>query len=188
MVAIQNLCTSAFYLENGLKKYQGIPSEVVDYYLQSNSLNTAKSFYEEENINQDIFIQSFKITSEVATGNSFEFEVVVSSKKTAVTEFAFTLRGNESQPLYQIFSGHSGVFFKLKKGKNIIKATLDKFRMVSGTYEVSLWLGTSMQVLDFKKQVFKLLVNEGRIREGGPISSRNGYPVIEDAEWKFYNE
>ena len=186
MVAIQNLCTKAFYLQNGSKKYEGIPSEVVDYYLQSNTLGTEKSFYQEASKGKKIFIQSFKITSEVATGMLFQFEAVVVSESSVLAEFAFTLKGNESQPIYQIFSGHSGVSFKLQKGKNIINGTLNKLRMASGRYEANLWLGTSMEVFDFQKQVFSLLVKEGSIRDGGPISSKNGYPVIEDADWKYH--
>ena len=184
MVSIQNLCTRTFYLENGSKKYEGSPSEVVEFYMETNNLRNALSYFRKDNICQEVFIESFEITSTVSTGQPFEFKVVVNSSKFITSEFAFTLKSIELQPIYQIYSGHSGISFKLKKGKNLIKARLDKFRVASGSYEVNLWLGTSLEVFDFKTSVFSLLVKEGNIREGGPISSKNGYPVIEDANWE----
>ncbi|MDT0676807.1 ABC transporter ATP-binding protein [Autumnicola musiva] len=186
MIAIQNLCSKSLYIENGAKKYEGIPSDVVDYYLESSSLGNDRKYIRSENNNKEVFIESFQISSDVATGKPFQFQVLIMSEKQVTAEFSFTLKSNESQPLYQIYSGHSGVSFKLRKGRNIINGSLDKLRVASGTYEANLWLGTSIQVFDFQPQVFNLLVKEGSIREGGPISSKNGYPVIEDAIWQKY--
>ncbi|MDT0650822.1 ABC transporter ATP-binding protein [Autumnicola edwardsiae] len=183
MVAIQNLCSYSFYLENGEKKIEGKPSDVIDYYLNSQNLIPDTRYYNSDP-KKDIYIKSFEITSEVATGKPFEFEAKVVSNKKLKTEFAFTLKGKESQPIFQIYSGHSGETFSLEIGENQISGKLDKLRMASGLYDANLWLGTSLQVFDFQPQVFNLLVKEGSIRLGGPISSKNGYPVIEDATWK----
>ncbi|WP_037316578.1 ABC transporter ATP-binding protein [Salegentibacter sp. Hel_I_6] len=183
MVAIQNLCTKAIYLEDGRNVFEGKPSETVDFYLDSQNL-IPDTMYRNSESEKDIYVRSFQIISEVATGKSFEFEVIIESKIETSVEFSFTLKGKESQPLYQIYSGHSGEIFDLKVGKNTIIGKLDKFRMTSGLYTANIWLGTAVQVYDFQQEVFNLLVKEGNIRKGGPISSKNGYPVIEDANWK----
>jgi len=185
MVAIQNLCTKALYLENGRNMFEGIPSDVIDNYLQSESL-VPNSSYNLNKSNKEIYIRSFNITSDIATGKFLEFEVIIHSTIQIIVEFAFTLRGQESQPIYQIYSGHSGENFQLLIGDNKISAKIDKLRVSSGYYNANLWLGSNKQVFDFVPQAFKLLVKEGSIRSGGPISSKNGYPVIEDAKWEKY--
>ena len=186
MVAIQNLCTRAIYLEKGKNVFEGRPVAVVDFYLESQDMVSETSFFN-LNSNQEIYIKSFQITSTVATGEPLIFEVVIFSNRSQFAEFSFTLRGKESQPIYQIYSGHGGEFFDLEVGENTILVEVDKLRLASGVYGVNLWLGTSNQDYDFQEQVFNLLVKEGSIRKGGPISSKNGYPVIEDAKWKKYD-
>jgi len=183
MVAIQNLCTRAIYLENGEKKYENSPASVIDYYLESQDLIPNSSF-KNDTSDKDIYISSFDITTEIVTGQNLIFEVEIYSNISIVVEFAFTLRGKESQPIYQIYSGHSGESFQLKIGKNKLSARIDKLRLSSGYYIANLWLGANTQVFDFIPQAFNFLVKEGSIRDGGPISSRNGYPVIEDAKWE----
>jgi len=187
MVAVRNLCTRTILLRNGKKIFNGCPSDTIDHYLEVNNLKT-KKHYVSKSINRDIFINSFRVLSEVATGQPFSFEAIISTNLEINVEFAFTLRGKEGEPIFQIYSRHSGVSFKLQKGNNKIRMELDKLRLACGSYNVNLWLGMGSLEYDFQPEVFSLSVKEGNIRKNGPISSKNGYPVIEDGNWNYNAE
>lgn len=182
MVSIKNLCTRVIGMENGCLKYSGKPDEVIDKYLNRENKKAEKEF-SNTNSNKEVFLKSFEILGLIKTGSSFQFKINVYSRIEIHTEFALTFSSRLSQPIYQIYSGHVGDKFTLTKGENIINCRVDKLPLVYGNYDINLWLGTSSLVYDFHKNALDVNVQEGSIREGGPISSQNGYPVIENAKW-----
>lgn len=185
MVSVQNLCTKAILMEHGKIINYGDTKDVIDFYLSHGQINFSKE-YSVEKSEKEVYIKNFKVLSDIQTGQSFHFKVEVESKISAITQFALSISTIESQPVYQIYSGHVGESFNLKEGNNIIECTVESLPLVHGVYEMNLWLGTSAVVYDFLKGVINFEVIEGAIKKDGPISSKNGYSIIQDANWKIY--
>jgi lipopolysaccharide transport system ATP-binding protein len=184
MVAVQNLCSRVINLENGLITKDGKPSDVIGAYLK-NQQELPKLTYKNDNVLNEVGLKSFKIISAIQTGKPFEFEAVVYSKIITVAQLALTFSSVESQPIYQIYSGHVGVNFKLKEGDNIIKGYVKKMPLVHDIYEANLWIGTSALTYEMCRKFINIEIGEGAISVNGPISSKNGYPIIEDAKWEI---
>lgn len=183
MVAVRNLCTRAIVLEQGKVVFEGTTEDSIDYYINNKNDKISKEFIN-LNLNKEVGIKEFKISSIIKTGSSFEFEIVIYTNIKALVELAITFCTNESQPIYQIYSGHVGDSFKIESGENIIRVRVDSLPLIHGIYELNLWLGTSSLTYDFYKGIINIEVGEGAIKPGGPISSKNGYPVIENANWE----
>ncbi len=187
MVSVRNLCKNAVFLENGMIKNHGKVLHIVDDYINSNKNRIKSSFQDRELRNTRVYIRSFKILSEIITGAEFMFEAEVYSEIELSLELAFTLRTFDNQPLFQIYSGHCGVNFKIIKGMNIIRATIDSLPLIQGDYLGNVWLGSNGVEYDFVPGEIKITVREGSIRKNGPVSSNNGYPIIYDANWLKFN-
>lgn len=184
MVSVKNLCTRAFSLQHGSVNFSGNPEDVIDHYLNRDNQNSKNVFYNSKR-NKEVFLENFEIIGLIKTGCSLEFKIKIRSNIKTLTEFALTFSTKLSQPIYQIYSGHVGDKFKLCEGENVIVCKVDRLPLVHGSYDINLWLGTSSIVHDFHKGALGINVQEGAIRDGGPISSKNGYPVIENAKWEF---
>jgi lipopolysaccharide transport system ATP-binding protein len=184
MAAVRNLCSRGIILNNGTVGFNGGVDEAVDYYLETQIKGTSSSFENKSEVIKPLMIKSFKITSEIKTGNSFSFEVEINANQNRTVQFAIAFRTNFSTPVFQIYSGHVGEDFNLKKGNNLIKGQLESLPLSSGVYQLNLWLGYGGVVYDFHSQVLNILVKEGAIRTNGPVSTKNGYPVISDAIWE----
>jgi lipopolysaccharide transport system ATP-binding protein len=187
MVSVRNLCKKGVFLENGIIKNQGDITSIVDDYATSYK-GQLKNYFKDRVIETSrAYIKAFKIDSEIVTGGKFSFEAEVHSQIDIRLELAFTLRTFDNQPLFQMYSGHSGVYFELKKGKNIILANIDSLPLIQGDYLGNVWLGSNGVEHDFVPGEIKVTVREGSIRKNGPISSNNGYPIIQDANWSNFN-
>lgn len=182
MVSIQNLCTRVICLEHGRVIADGQTDSIIDYYLNKQQGKSSTLFVNEKN-HKEVYIKSFKITSQIKTGQPFNCEFEVYSSDKINVECAITICTIESQPIYQIYSGHVGENFKLATGINTIFVSIEQLPLIHGSYELNLWLGTSATVYDFHKSAINIDVVEGAIRPNGPVSSKNGYPVIENAKW-----
>lgn len=186
MVSILNLCSRVICMEYGQIIADGPTEETIDFYLNQHIDKTVNKTFENIDSNKEISIRKFEITSKVKTGNEFSFEITIHSKIEVIIQLAFTISTVEAQPIYQIYSGHVGESFKMNLGDNKVKVVVDALPLVHGSYLGNLWVGTSSLTYDFQKEVINLEVQEGSIRHDGPISSKNGYPIIENANWKVY--
>lgn len=182
MVAVKNLCSRAILLENGLNTKNESVNSVVDFYLSRDEIKYDLKEREEP---KNVFLKSFQIVSEVQTGADFKFEAMIFSKKPSNIQFALAFKTLESQPIFQLYSGHSGVNFELKPGANLISMSIDTFPLIHGDYRCNIWIGSNGQVYDFLEGAFILNVKEGAIKKDGPISSFNGFPVINNAQWEL---
>jgi lipopolysaccharide transport system ATP-binding protein len=170
-------------LENGKIMANGMASETIDFYLKHQRGQNAKK-HEWSEVIGEIGIKLFQFASVIRTGSPLEVEFVIESKINATIECAITFCTIEAQPIFQMYSGHVGKSFKIKPGETIISAKLDKLPLIHGNYEINLWIGTTSTTYDYHKAIFDIEVEEGAIKEGGPISSKNGYPVISNVKWK----
>lgn len=187
MVAVQNLCSRVICMDKGQIINQGESREMIEFYLNFEQ-KTFSNHYLNEKANKEVYIKEFKVLSEIKTGQSFAFKAIVNSKISTVVQFALSVSSIESQPIYQVYSGHVGESFKINPGENTIECNVDSLPLVHGGYEINLWLGTSAITYDFLKGVITIEVIEGAIKKDGPVSSKNGYPVIQNANWKFYDK
>lgn len=182
MVSVQNLCTRAICLENGRIIGDGEVSTIINNYLNKQQLKSATHFINNQHP-KGTYIKSFKITSSIQTGQPFVSEIEIHTAHNINTGCAISICTLENQPIYQIYSGHVGEHFKLNAGTNVIKVAVNQLPLIHGTYVLNIWLGTSATVYDFHKEALVIDVVEGAIRPNGPVSSKNGYPVIENAKW-----
>lgn len=182
MAAVKNLCSKGIFLENGLVNYSGDVDSAVDQYLNSEALSYATAF-ENASTNKPTYIKSFKILSEIATGAEFRFEAVIDSDSARNVELAIGIRMSDSSPIMHLYSGHVGDIISLSNGTNVISGTLASLPLASGSYTISLWMGAGGIQYDFHPNAITIMVREGAIRLGGPVSTRNGYPVITDTKW-----
>ena len=180
MIAVKNLCSRAILLENGLITKNCSVNSVVDFYLSRDDINYDLTEREET---KDIYLKSFQILSEVQTGASFKIQAEIYSRKSSNIQLAISLKTLESQPVFQLYSGHSGINFELIPGINKILISIDSLPLLHGEYRCNIWIGSNGQVYDFLEGAFILVVKEGAISKDGPISSFNGYPVINKAKW-----
>lgn len=182
MVAVKNLCSRAILLENGMLSKAGDVNQVVDHYLSRDDNQYDLTNRKES---KNIYLKSFQVLSKIQTGNRFAAVADIYSTSNSNIQLALTFKTLESQPVFQIYSGHSGVNFDLSPGINKIEFSIDSFPLIHGEYRVNIWIGSNGLVYDFIENIFNVKVVEGAIRNGGPISSFNGYPVINDAEWQL---
>jgi lipopolysaccharide transport system ATP-binding protein len=182
MVSIQNLCSRVICLEHGKVVADGSTTEIIEFYLNRQQGKSGKLYKNEESA-KEVFIKSFEIITEIKTGSRFEGVFKIHATHELNVECAVTFCTMEVQPIYQIYSGHVGENFKLKKGINEIKVGVDALPLIHGTYELNLWVGTSSIAYDMQKAALNIDVQEGAIRPSGPVSSKNGYPVIQNANW-----
>lgn len=183
MAAVRNLCTNGIFLSNGMVLFSGKIENTIDSYQKEQAYNYQTSF---KNINtdfQELIISNFEITSEIETGKQFEFEVKINSPISKTVQFAIGFRLPDTTPLLHIYSGHVGESFELSQGENIIKGKINSLPICAGIYELNLWLGYDGIVYDFHEKAITIFVNEGALRKGGPVSTKNGYPIILDINW-----
>lgn len=183
MAAVKNLCTNGLLIEKGKVVFQGSIEDVVHKYLENEEAQFSKLFINQENGISSHKIERFEILSELKTGKHFEFEVLIHSEHNQLVEFSVGFRMFDSSPVLQLYSGHVGELFSMKKGKNVIRGAVESLPLISGNYIISLWLGSKGTEYDFHKQALSILVREGSIRSDGPVSTKNGYPVIINSNW-----
>jgi len=183
MAAIQNFCTKGIFLKNGEIDSTGGIAKVVDRYLQSEKLLYSTSYKNLKTTAKPIRLKSFDLINDLSTGAPMNFEVCIDSQVARTTEFAIGFRSIDSSAVMQLYSGHVGEFFDLKEGLNVIQGSLGSLPLSSGNYVLNFWLGSGGIEYDFHSAAMTVLVHEGAIRENGPISTRNGYPVILDTKW-----
>ena len=184
MVSIQNLCTRVICLEHGKIIADGQTDSIIDYYLNKQQGVSTTYFINEES-SKETYIKSFKINSQIKTGQPFNCELEIYSSDKINVESAITICTIENQPIYQIYSGHVGENFILSTGINTVLVDVEHLPLIHGTYVLNLWLGTSATTYDFHSEAITIDVFEGSIRPNGPVSSKNGYPVIENAKWNL---
>lgn len=186
MVSILNLCSRVICMEHGQIIADGPTEETIDFYLNKQQEKVVNKNFKNLDSNKEISIKEFNITSIIRTGSKFSFEMIIHSQIEVIIQVAFTISTVESQPIYQIYSGHVGENFKMNIGDNKVKVIVESLPLVHGSYLGNLWVGTTSLIYDFHKEVINLEVQEGSIRSNGPISSKNGYPIIENAKWEVY--
>ncbi|MFN3756556.1 MAG: ABC transporter ATP-binding protein [Flavobacterium sp.] len=184
MAAVKNLCSRGILIEKGEVVYQGAIDEVVNTYLQNEETSHSKLFINNDSTSTSHKVEKFEITSEITTGATFAFEADIFSEINQSVEFSVGFRLSDSSPILQLYSGHVGELFSMKKGKNRLKGSIEHLPLISGSYHVTLWLGSKGICFDFHKTALNILVREGAIKHGGPISSKNGYPVIYKSNWE----
>lgn len=185
MVSIRNLCSRAMLLQNGVSVANGDVNVIVDQYSSLDESAISTEFKNHNSGLKEIFIDSFKINSEIETGKPFEFEVNIYAKHSLHIGFAVGIRTLEDRPLMHIYSGHVGESFELKKGENRLIGRLENLNLGAGMYKLNLWAGFGAVQYDFHESALIISVTEGAIRKEGPVSSLNGYPVISDTKWKL---
>ncbi len=184
MVAVKNLCTRVLLLKDGCLIANGNSFSVIDSYLNY-STDKTKIEIIDRIVEKDLYLNSFQVTSSLQTGSPFSFTAQIFSKDSKSIQLAFTFKTMESQPVFQLYSGHTGDNFDLKKGMNELKMNILSLPVMQGIYRCNIWIGSFGQVFDFLEEALILEVKEGAIKKGSVVSSFNGYPVIQEANWQL---
>lgn len=188
MAAVQNLCVKGIFLKNGRIVMSGTASEAVSNYLETEQANYDVAFLNSKSEHKPTYIKSFRFLSEISTGSGLTFEAEVHSAESRTVELSVGFRGADTTPLLQLYSGHVGERFSLVAGINKIRGVVENLPLSAGGFNVTLWLGTGSTQLDFHQSAMLVMVKEGAVRVGGPVSTKNGYPVIVDSKWSLLND
>ena len=183
MASVQNLCTDGILLENGKIVFRGLPRETIDKYLYftQNDLSTVFIPNEQSDLNI-LILRKFEITSRLKTGNSFSYEFEIFSKRDILIDIAIGFKDSRETKVFQIFSGHSQKELRIKKGSNKISGIVDEIPLVTGYYNLNLWIGSQYQVYQFFQDALKIQIEEGGFTEN-TIAPYRQYPVITKSKW-----
>ncbi len=185
MAAVKNLCKTGILLKNGVTQTIGKIDEVVHEYNRNLQFEFKSKFSNPNQSKKDVSIAFFNFTSKLETGRPLRFEVMVHSNVKKTIHFAVGFRLPDATAVMQVFSGHVVEEFELRDGANLLSGEIDSLPLSTGTYMINLWLGSGGIELDFHPNALTVNVDAGSIRSGGPVSSKNGYPVIMDAKWRM---
>lgn len=185
MSAVRNLCRTGIYLENGRINYQGDIDQTVDEYFKGELLSYNTTFENTRSLAKESGIRGFRFVSDLKTGSAIRFEADVESTREREVELAVAFRLSDTSPVLQLYSGHVGKSFLLRKGMNTIEGSIDTLPLAPGSYNVTLWLGSGTSMLDSHAGALTILVREGQLSEDGPVLTQRGYPVVLDAAWQL---
>lgn len=181
--AVKNLCSKSLCLKSGMVSHYGDTNEIIDQYLDNGRLNNLD--FQNRTLVKDTYISGFRALTEFQTGNPIILEVDIYSKYEVSSQFSFTIKTRDFQPVFQVYSNHMGINFNLRKGQNRLRIEIEICPLVQGNYYCSLWLGSNSIVYDFIKEELQISVKEGKLIEEGPVCTFNGYPIISQAKWQL---
>lgn len=183
MSAVRNLCRKGIYLEHGRVNFEGDVDMAVDEYFKGEELTYNTTFENPNAFSKDCEIRSFRFVSDLKTGSELRFEAELESARDREVEFAVAFRLNDTSPVLQLYSGHVGKSFALRKGLNKIEGGIATLPLAPGSYNVTIWLGSGVSMLDSHNAALSVLVREGQLSPDGPVLTQRGYPVVLDAAW-----
>ncbi|HHU08320.1 MAG TPA: ABC transporter ATP-binding protein [Clostridiaceae bacterium] len=189
MVAVQNLCTRAILIENGIIKSSGETEEVITNYLSESKL--ANQFYSnpsERKGDKKIWIQDLKlIPDRPRTGQPLKciLEVIAdeSVKNNIIAEYSISFMTDRGQKVFQLHSGHMEKEFSIGPGRSRIIAEIDSLLLTPGQYSINLWIGSGkVTIHDWIPEAYTLRVEPGSLQNSILIDNRN-YPVVVPSKW-----
>lgn len=184
MAAVRNLCSNGIFLKNGRVEQLGTVDKIVENYLEEEMLSYNTEFENGNRQDKALFIRSFRFTSDIRTGGELFFECDIFSDKAIDVELAVGIRLNDSSPVLQMYSGHSGTLFRIGNGINTIQGSVDSLNLSPGNYNVTIWLGSGGSTFDIHTAALNILVKEGAIIHGGPVVIKRGYPMVSNVNWR----
>jgi lipopolysaccharide transport system ATP-binding protein len=183
MTSVKNLCTKAFLLKNGKLVYHGHTNETINRYLSTKKERGETLFVPQISISNKIaFIEKFQIKGEIRTGKPFLFAFEIFSTRDMSIEIAVGIKDASETKLFQIYSAHSSQEISVTKGTNTINGSVNSLPLISGIYQLSLWVGSQFQEYDFYAESIGIYVEEGGLIEG-QIASNRQYPIISNSKW-----
>ncbi|MFC4873603.1 polysaccharide ABC transporter ATP-binding protein [Negadavirga shengliensis] len=189
MGAVKNLCNRVICLSGGQLTYNGDSKTTVELYLRGKPSGIEsvhkRNFIQNRISEKEIYLRELSIESAVETGQQFKVKTNIFSTIKSSIQFSFTFKTLDLQPVFQIYSGHTGDNFQVKEGENQLSLEIPSLPLSQGDYKCNVWIGSNCQVYDFIEGEVLLSVKEGAIGENGPISTYNGYPVISKANWEL---
>jgi len=190
MAAVRQLCERGMLIENGKAKKIDSVDKVFDLYNFAASITVSNvdlsKIHRRSNIAKfknfivdDIVLKTFKSAK-------FKF-VIFSSGDINNVSLSISFKDSMGNNLFQLFSEHMGIAFKLKKGDNTITLDIDSLPLMEGVYKVNFWLGNnSKNVLDFIADGVSLKINKTFIENSdSDIIENRGYPLISKCNWRL---
>jgi lipopolysaccharide transport system ATP-binding protein len=150
MAVMQQLCSTALFLEAGSLKFQGETQAAVDLYLRNNDTSQGGqvdlSRWTPRRGGDDVRIQSLKFLtlsgtqkSEFIMGEPVRIQLEVQYNKEVVeSDVGFALLTNQRQALFASAFSDYRQLEKIQPGRVIYTATMDPCQLMPGTYIFSL--------------------------------------------------
>lgn len=183
MIAMQNLCTRALFLENGTVSADGQVSEVINKY---NALFQTKSTVQIFD-NKDIWVSGFNVFSQdphnemAFTFRSNVFNVGIDSK-IAVEDVYIGIGVNDAfgARLFTLYSSHFKKKYKINPGKNEISCLVERLPLKPGIYSVEIYVGDGRITYDYYSHGLKF--------EVFPSDSMNQVIIPDESQGNFMVE
>ncbi|MDD2522753.1 MAG: ABC transporter ATP-binding protein [Anaerolineaceae bacterium] len=189
MAAVQNLCTRAILIENGIITRSGETEEVITNYISE--LKPSNQFYSnpsERKGDKKIRIEDLRLVPDrPRTGQPLQciLEVLAdeSIKNSIVAEYSISFMTDRGQKIFQLHSGHMEKEFVIGPGRSRIIAEIDSLLLAPGQYYINLWIGSGkVTIHDWIPEAYTLQVEPGSLHNSILIDNRN-YPVVLPSKW-----
>ena len=187
MGAVNNLCSRAIVMNQGLLAFDGNVNEAINFYSTFITKKTQLGYAERSNLAKDCYIKSVRLVDEEFKVKSvFKYNdrlgVIVTLNRINF-KFCFTLliKNRFGDSVYHIRSQDYGYFIEPKDNSSEIKILIDLpyLGLVENSYYVTLWLGNAF---DEEIEVWHNCVSFN-VTKSGSYAGRLSSEVIPITKW-----
>ncbi|MBS1737225.1 MAG: ABC transporter ATP-binding protein, partial [Bacteroidetes bacterium] len=190
MAAVQNLCTRAMYLKNGIVDYVNNTSDTINYYLSDVKRNTDKSLAEIEERKGNGKIQLKEIIgynqhgeaqSVFLCGDKMKFKIIFESTiSTGKIKGRLDIGINNFHDIRVAWLSTSMFSDYLNIDEEGITFTIEKLPLMPGSYNVNLYCETDGEVADWLGNVFAFDIAESDFyKTGRKVPAGQGYVFLD---------
>jgi len=193
MAAVKKLCTRAILLQHGTIIYEGLPNDVVDYYLQNAASITSENNFDIQNAkgNKQFVIANIElrnnegnITQIAESGKDLEirlqYKVVEKGPDPIVI---LKIKNNQEQVLFTCLSRNSFNGIMQLQNEGFIGCFIPNLPLLEGTYSVDIILKYGQDVTFDFESAFQLEVEKGDFFGTGKINADMQNGIIIYHKW-----
>ena len=183
MAAIQNLCNKGIFIENGMMKYDGEISKVIDNY------NSKKKIEIIPNTEKETYLKKIKIYNEnksaIKTGGKAIFELILESKiNLNDVIIGLGINDNIGNRVITPFSLHLDKKYTIEKGENTIICEIPFLPLKPNIYTLQVYIGNKFNVYDYYDKNYQFVIDTALIEYNKLIPDSSQGNIIIEQLWK----
>ena len=194
MTSLQNLCHKGTLLINGENTYYGSINNVIDKYINTNTLSaiaTYTKFRRKNDYNAHIKsialrnVDTLQLQSSFKMGEDILIELDITSEQD-LGDFIISIRLNDSynNKIAAWRSNELGIPLRMKN-RMTVKIILKKLNIFDGIYNLSASLVKKSNVLDYIDNSMNFEIIPAPIGIFGKVVSKDNNIIYTDSEWQF---
>jgi lipopolysaccharide transport system ATP-binding protein len=179
LTAIQQLCKTSLWLNNGKLEAVGNTTSIIEKYLGEKKPVTA--FKSESD--KEVFISGFTLVAknggEVVPGQACVFEMLITVKaKQSLLHFAVGVNDRFGARIFTLFTKYNGAGLSLSEGVNKVCCAIESLPLKPDRYEVHLYAGNEFEPYDYIDGGVEFEVSPSPFFENFMPDSTHGAVVI----------